>query len=448
MAYNRDRDTTFLNTLISSAQKHGADAADAVLFDQTSLNVGQRLGKPETIERSESQEVGLRVFVGQKVAVVSTGDLNPNTTEKLVEQAVAMAKAVPEDPYAGIAKPEQLATELPNIDSLDTTEPTTEQLIEAANATEAAARAVPGVTNSEGADAGYGRTRVTLAASNGFAATYAVSRHSLSVSVLAGEGTGMERDYAYSSKVYYSDLESPEAIGKEAGERTIKRLNPRKVPTGKYPVVFDPRVSRTLLGSLIGAISGPSIARGVSFLKDKMMEQILPTGTLVVDDPFIKRGLRSKPFDGEGLSPERRNIIENGTLTTWLLDLRSARQLGLESTGHAARGTSGNPIPAPSNLVLAAGRISPEDLIKETGTGLYVTELMGQGANMVTGDYSRGAAGFWIENGEIAYPVSEITIASNLLEMFQTLTPADDLERKYGVDAPTVRVENMTIAGS
>ena len=448
MAYDRDRDTTFLHTLISRARKHGADAADAVLFDQTSINIGQRLGKPETIERSESQEVGLRVFVGQKVAVVSTGDRNPDAVEKLVEQAVAMAKAVPEDPYAGIATKQQLATELPHIDSLDTSEPSTEQLIEAANAAEAAARAVPGITNSEGADAGYGRTRVTLAASNGFSGSYAVSRHSLSVSVIAGEGTKMERDYAYSSKVYYSDLASPEEIGKEAGERTIKRLNPRKVPTGKYPVIFDPRVSRTLLGSLVGAISGPSIARGVSFLKDKMFEQILPTGTLVVDDPFIKRGLRSKPFDGEGLAPERRNIIENGTLTTWLLDLRSARQLGLESTGHASRGTSGNPSPAPTNLVLAAGHKTPEELIRETGTGLYVTELMGQGTNMVTGDYSRGAAGFWIENGDIAYPVSEITIASNLLDMFKTLTPADDLERKYGVDAPTVRVENMTIAGS
>ena len=359
-----------------------------------------------------------------------------------------MARAVPEDPYAGIADKGQLATELVNVDSLDNTEPSTESLIEVANETEAAARAVPGVTNSEGADAGYGKTRVTLATSNGFLASYAVTRHTVSVSVLAGEGTKMERDYDYASKVYRSDLPPAAQIGKTAGERVIKRLNPRKVPTGKYPVVFDPRVSRTILGHLSGAINGPSIARGVSFLKDKLGEQILPIGTLVVDDPFVKRGLRSRPFDGEGLAPMRRNIIENGTLTTWFLDLRSARQLGLESTAHASRGSSGNPSPSPSNLVLAAGRISPEELIRETGTGLYVTELMGQGVNMVTGDYSRGAGGFWIENGEIAYPVGEITIAGNLLDMFMSMTVADDLERKYGVDAPTLRIEGMTIAGS
>ena len=448
MAYDRDRDTTFLGDLIKRAKSYGADAADAVMFDQTSINVGQRLGKPETIERSESQEIGLRVFVGTKVANVSTGDRKPESIQTLVEQAVAMARAVPEDPYAGIADKGQLATELVNVDSLDNTEPSTESLIEVANETEAAARAVPGVTNSEGADAGYGKTRVTLATSNGFLASYAVTRHTVSVSVLAGEGTKMERDYDYASKVYRSDLPPAAQIGKTAGERVIKRLNPRKVPTGKYPVVFDPRVSRTILGHLSGAINGPSIARGVSFLKDKLGEQILPIGTLVVDDPFVKRGLRSRPFDGEGLAPMRRNIIENGTLTTWFLDLRSARQLGLESTAHASRGSSGNPSPSPSNLVLAAGRISPEELIRETGTGLYVTELMGQGGNMVTGDYSRGAGGFWIENGEIAYPVGEITIAGNLLDMFMSMTVADDLERKYGVDAPTLRIEGMTIAGS
>ncbi|MEO0391892.1 MAG: metallopeptidase TldD-related protein [Pseudomonadota bacterium] len=448
MAYDRDRDSTFLDTLISRARKHGADAADAVLFDQTSLTVGQRLGKPETIERSESQDVGLRVFVGQQVAVVSTGDRNPDAIEKLVEQAVAMAHAVPADPYAGIADKDQLATELPNIDSLDTSEPSTDSLIDAANAAEAAARAVPGVTNSEGAEAGYSRTRVTLATSNGFSGSYGISNHSLAVSVLAGEGNGMERDYGYSSKVYHSDLESPEAIGQEAGNRAVKRLNPRKVPTGKYPIIMEPRISRTMLGHLIGAITGPAIARGVSFLKDQLFEQILPAGTLVVDDPFIKRGLRSKPFDGEGLAPMRRNIIENGTLTTWLLDLRSARQLDLTSTGHAARGTAGNPSPAPTNIMLAAGHKTPEEMIKEIGTGLYVTEVMGPGVNTVTGDYSRGASGYWIENGEITYPVSEITIASNLRDMFKSLTPADDLERKYGVDAPTVQIDGMTIAGS
>ncbi|MBV6632967.1 MAG: TldD/PmbA family protein [Alphaproteobacteria bacterium] len=448
MSYDRDRDSSFLEDLINRAKRAGADAADAVMFDSTSLSVGQRLGKPETIERAESSEIGLRVFIGKQMAIVSTGERQGDAANRLVDQAVAMAKAVPEDPYAGIAEPNQLAKELPNIESVDTEEPSTESLIEAANEAEDAARAVEGITNSEGADAGYSRSRVSLAASNGFRGSYAVTRHSLAVSVLAGEGTKMERDYDYSSKVFRSDMPPPASIGKSAGERTIKRLNPRKIPTGTYPVIFDPRVSRTMLSHLIGAINGPAIARGASFLKDKKGERIFGERILIVDDPFVKRGLRSRPFDAEGIAPMRRNIVEAGVLTTWFLDLRSARQLELETTGHASRGASSPPSPSPSNLMLAAGPISPEDMIKETGTGLYVTELMGMGVNNITGDYSRGAAGFWIENGVLTYPVSEITIAGNLLDMFKSMTPADDLERKYGVDAPTVRIEGLTIAGS
>lgn len=448
MAFDSDRDLTLLKDLIARARRTGADAADALLVEGTSISVGQRLGKPETIERSESAEIGLRVLVGQRQAIVSTGDRRPESFNELVDRAVAMARTVPEDPYCGLAASDQLTGEWPNIDSLDPEEPGTDSMITAAATVEDAARAVPGITNSEGAEAGYSRSRVTLAASNGFTGSYAVSRHSLSVSVLAGEGTAMERDYEFSSKVYRADLPDAAGLGRMAGERTVKRLNPRKVPTGKVPVIFDPRASRSLLGHLAGAISGPSVARGTSFLKDMMAEQIFPEGTLVVDDPFVKRGLRSRPFDAEGLAPQRRNIIENGILTTWLLDLASARQLGLKSTAHASRGASSPPSPAPANLVLSAGRISPEQLIRETGTGLLVTGLMGMGVNMVTGDYSRGASGFWIENGEIAFPVSEITIAGNLKDMFRSLTPADDLERKYGVDAPTVRIEGMTLAGN
>ncbi|MEM6903446.1 MAG: metallopeptidase TldD-related protein, partial [Pseudomonadota bacterium] len=320
--------------------------------------------------------------------------------------------------------------------------------IQAASEAEDAARAVDGITNSEGADASYLRSRVAMAASNGFRGSYSITRHTLAVSVLAGEGTKMERDYDYSSKVFRSDMPSPASIGRSAGERTIKRLNPRKVPTGTYPVIFDPRVSRSMLSHLIGAINGPAIARGASFLKDKIGERIFGDKILIVDDPFVKRGLRSRPFDAEGIAPMRRNIVEAGVLTTWFLDLRSARQLEMETTGHASRGASSPPSPSPSNLVLAAGPISPEDMIKETGTGLYVTELMGMGVNSVTGDYSRGAAGFWIENGVLSYPISEITIAGNLLDMFKSMTPADDLERRYGVDAPTIRIEGLTVAGS
>lgn len=448
MAYDRDRDSSFLEDLIDRAKKAGADAADAVLFDATAISVGQRLGKPETVERAESSEVGLRVFIDKQMAIVSTGERKKEAADRLVEQAMAMAKAVPADPFVGLADKNQLAKELPNIESVDTDEPSTESLIEAATEAEDAARAVPGITNSEGADASYLRSRVSLVASNGFRGSYAVTRHTLAVSVLAGEGTKMERDYDYSSKVFRSDMPSPSIIGKSAGERTIKRLNPRKVPTGTYPVIFDPRVSRTMLSHLIGAISGPAIARGSSFLKDKLGEQIFGDKILIVDDPFVKRGLRSRPFDAEGIAPMRRNIVEAGMLTTWFLDLRSARQLEMETTGHASRGASSPPLPSPSNLVLAAGPISPEEMIKEIGTGLYVTELMGMGVNGVTGDYSRGAGGFWIENGEISYPVSEITIAGNLNDMFKSMTPADDLERKYGVDAPTIRIEGLTIAGS
>jgi PmbA protein len=448
MAYDSDRDLSFLNDLISRARKAGADAADAVLFEGTSISVGQRLGKPETIERAESAEIGLRVFLGKQLAIVSSGERRPASLNELVERAIAMAKAVPEDKYAGIAEPGQLAQEWPDIQSHDPAEPTTESMIEAALEAEDAARAVPGITNSEGADAGYSRSRVAMAASNGFAGTYAVTRHSLSVSVLAGEGTKMERDYEYSSKVFRSDLPSAASIGKAAGERTVQRLNPRKVPTGKVPMIFDPRVSRSLLGHFTGAISGPSIARGVSFLKDRMGEKIFADNILIVEDPFVKRGLRSRPFDAEGLAPSQHHLVENGVLTTWLLDLRSARQLGLKSTGHASRGASGNPSPSPANVVLAPGRITREQMIRDVGTGFLVTELMGMGVNGVTGDYSRGASGFWIENGEIAYPVSEVTIAGNLKDMFLNMAPADDLERKYGIDAPSVRIDGMTLAGA
>jgi PmbA protein len=307
--------------------------------------------------------------------------------------------------------------------------------------------AVAGVTNSEGADAGWSRSTIAIAASNGFAGSYGVSRQSLSASVLAGTGTGMERDYDYDSKVYGADLRDAADIGREAGERAVRRLNPRRMKSGKLPVVFDPRASRGLLGHLTGAISGPSIARGTSFLKDKMGERIFPEGVTIIDDPHVMRGLRSRPFDAEGVAVRRHTIIEDGRLTTWLLDLRSARQLGLATTGHAARGTSGPPGPAPANVYMAAGKRSRADMIAEIKEGFYVTDLMGMGVNGVTGDYSRGAGGFWIENGVITHPVNEMTIASNLKDMFLNLEAADDLELRFGMDAPTVRIDGMMIAG-
>jgi len=433
--------------LIEKARAAGADAADAVGFESTSLSLAQRLGKPERLERSESSDLGLRVFVGRRVAVVSSSDRKPDALNALVEQAMAMARAVPEDSFAGLADPDQLATEIPDLDLVDPEEPSAEDLIARAAAAEEAALGVPGVTNSEGAEVGYSRTGVALAASNGFAGGYTLTGTSLFVSVLAGEGTGMETDYDFTSAVHGLDLEDAHAVGLRAGQKAVARLGARKVATQKVPVVFAPRVANGFLRTLAGAISGPAIARGTSFLKDRMGERIFPEGVTVVDDPLKRRGLRSKPFDGEGLPTRRRAVIEDGRLTTWLLDLRSARQLGLESTGHAARGTTGQPSPSPTNLWMEPGRISPEQMVAEIEQGFFVTQMMGSGVNMVTGDYSRGATGFWIENGEIAFPVSEMTVAGSMKDMFANLTAADDLSFKYGIDTPTLRIDGMTVAG-
>ena len=436
-----------LSDLIARARRAGADAADAVHVEGTSISHAQRLGETEKLERAEGQDLGLRVLVGRRQAVVSSSDHTPKALEELVERAVAMARVVPEDPHCGLADPDAIARQWADMDLSDPAEPTAEQLIDWARRTEEAARAVPGVTNSEGAEAGWSRSRVALVASNGFAGSYEGSGWSLSVSVLAGEGTGMERDYDFTSAVYGTDLRSPEAVGRSAGERAVRRLHPRKAATAKAPVVFDPRVSGGLLGHFAGAINGQSIARGTSFLKDRMDSPVFAPGVSVIDDPLRARGLRSRPFDGEGIATTRQALVEDGVLRTWVLDLRTARQLGLRSTGHASRGTSGPPSPTTTNLYLAPGGATPAELLRQAGRGLYVTGLMGFGVNGVTGDYSRGASGFWIEDGEIAYPVSEVTIAGNLKDMLRTLVPADDLEFRYGTNAPTVLIPEMMIAG-
>jgi len=436
-----------LEDTIQRAIKGGADAADALAFDSQSLSIARRLDKPERLERSESRDLGLRVFVGKRQAMVSTSERTPEALAELVARAVAMAKAVPEDPHCGLADPADLARNWGDYDQADPVEPSVDAMIAQAAEAEAAAVAVKGVTNSEGAEAGWGRSDIALVASNGFAASYARTSHSLSVSVLAGEGAGMERDYDFTSAVHAEDLKSGAEIGRGAGERAVRRLNPRKGPTATMTVVFDPRVSNGFVSGLAGAISGPSVARGTSFLRDKMGAQLFAPGIEIVDDPFLVRGLRSRPFDGEGVAPSRRAVIEDGRLTTWLLDLRSARQLGLHTTGHAARGTGGPPTPSPSNLAMMPGKLTPEQLIGEIETGFYVTELMGMGLNGVTGDYSRGAAGFWIEKGKLTYAVSEMTVAGNLKDMFPRMTPANDLVRRYGIDAPTLRIDGMTVAG-
>jgi PmbA protein len=437
-----------ITDLIGKARAAGADAADALMMQSRSLSLSRRLGKPEDLERSEGHDLGLRVFIGKQQAFVSSTDTGPTALAQLVERAVAMARAAPEDKYCGLADRALLAKNWPSLDLEDATEPTAEQLMGRAAAAEDAAMAVKGVTNSEGGGASWSWGQVALATSDGFAGTYAGSRHDVSASVVAGEGTGMERDYDYASARHLGDLEAADAVGKRAGERAVRRLAPRKASTAKVPVVFDPRVATSLLGHLAGAISGPSVARKTSFLRDKLGEAVFAPGIQVIDDPHRRRGLSSKPFDGEGVANQRRAVIDDGRLTTWLLDSASARQLGLTTTGHAARGTGGPPGPSPTNFYLAAGTLDPKALMADIAQGLYVTELIGFGVNGVTGDYSRGAAGFWIENGELAYPVSEITIAGNLKDMFRALVPASDLEFRRGTDAPTVRIDGMTVAGA
>ncbi|MFC4352487.1 TldD/PmbA family protein [Fodinicurvata halophila] len=442
------QDPELLEDLIRKARTAGADSADALVARSTALSHAQRMGELEQLEREESQDVGLRVFIGKRQAIVSSTDLGAKALDELVERAVAMARAVPEDPYCGLAEPEQLTREIPDVESCDPVEPSPEDLIERARLCEEAARSVEGVTNSEGAEAGWGMTRVSLAASNGFTGSYRVSSHSVGVSVLAGEGLDMQRDYDFSSKVFAGDLEDPAVVGRRAGERAVNRLNPVKPKTGRVPIVYESRVANSLLRHFLGAISGPSIARGTSFLKDRMGEPVFAEGLRVIDDPHRKRGLRSRPFDSEGLPTKTRNLIEDGRLTTWLLDLASARQLDLEPTGHASRGVSGPPGPSPSNVYLEPGRQSPEEMIADIEEGFYVTEMIGMGVNGVTGDYSRGASGYWIKDGKLTHPVSEATIAGNLKTMFANMTPASDLKMIYGIDAPTLRVDGMTVAGS
>ena len=440
-----DRDR--LPALVADAIKRGADAADAVLIRSTSLSHAQRLGEIEKLERQESFDLGLRVFRGKKQAIVSSTDFSNTALDELVDRALDMAATVPDDPWAGLADPDQLATKIPDLDMVDSDEPASDVLIDMARRCEDAARAVTGITNSDGAEASWSHSHITLAASNGFTGSYARTDCGVGVSVIAGEGTEMEAEYDFAHAVYRSDLEDAAAVGTRAGERTVARLGARRMTTSQVPVVFDPRVAGGLLGHLSGAITGPSIARGTSFLKDSLGKQIFAPSIQVMDDPHRPRGMRSKPFDAEGVANTKRALVEDGTLTTWLLDLSSARQLDMQSTGHAGRGTSGPPTPAPTNLYLEAGTMSRDDLLAETGTGFYVTSLMGMGVNSVTGDYSRGASGFWIENGEIAFPVTEMTIAGNLKDMFLSLTPADDLEFRYGTNSPTVRIEGLTVAG-
>jgi len=429
---------TIASDAVARARKVGADAAEASVADGSSTEVEIREGRIEKLEGSEGRRIGLTVFSGKSSATISGSVLTGKSIQRLAENAFAMAKLAPANPYAGVAEPELLATSFPDLDLVSEQLPDATGLERMAREVEQAALSVSGVSKSGGANASSGDRTSARVISNGFAQGYRRTGVSFSVSAISGNGTGMERDYDYSSAVHFSDLRPLESVGLEAGRRAVRRLNSRKVKSQAVPIVFDKRVAASLIGHMLGAISGSAIARGTSFLKEDLGKQIFAEGITIVEDPFIPRGLASRAFDEDGLARAKRNIVERGVLTTWLLDLPSARQLGLPPTGHGS-GTS--------NLYMESGESSRDELLRDIAQGFYVTEMMGSSVNMVTGDYSRGASGFWIENGELAYPVSEVTIAGNLKHMFRHVTPANDLEFRTSVNAPTCRVEGLTIAG-
>ncbi|WP_407976582.1 TldD/PmbA family protein [Brucella pseudogrignonensis] len=431
--------------LVAAAKRAGADHADAVVIRARSVSVSVRLGKVEGTESSESDDFSLRVFVGRRIASVSANA--GSDPDRLAERAVAMAKVAPEDPFEQLADPSLLVKRPRDLDLFDATQIDTARLTADALATEEAARGVVGVTNSGGAGASSSMGGLVLVTSSGFAGEYAATRFGRSVSAIAGEGTKMERDYDFSSRLHFADLDTPENIGRRAGERAVRRLGARQAKTGPVNVIFDPRLARGIAAHLASAINGASVARKTSFLRDSLGKQILKSGISVTDNPLRVRGSSSRPFDGEGIEGQPLTMVDNGVLNHWLLSGSSARELSLVGNGRGVRSGSGVS-PASTNFAIEPGSETPEDLIRSLGTGFYVTEVFGQGVDMITGQYSRGASGFWIENGELAYPVSEVTIASNLKDMFLNMTPASDIDRNFGMTAPTLVIEGMTLAGN
>lgn len=441
-------DETLLNDVVAAALKAGADAAEAVGAQRRSLSITVRNGDLEEVEREESRDLGLRVFVGKRQATVSGSDISPEARAKLVERAVAMARLAPEDPYAGLADPEHLAREpMRDLHLYDASEPTPEMLEERARIAEAAARAVPKVTNSDGAAGAWSSSQWTMVTSGGFTGVHQASGFSISASAIAGDENGMETGHDGRSTRWQADLPSPESLGDSAGRRAAARLGARKIASTTAPVIFENRLAGALMSPLIGAISGPAIARGASFLKDKLGQQLFAKGVVIRDDPHKLRGLGSSPFDDEGVANEARNLIDDGVLTTWLLNTSSARQLGMKTTGHASRGLAGPPGVSTSNLTFMPGDKDQAGLMKDAGKGLLITSMFGPSLNSNTGDWSVGCAGFWFEDGEIAYPVNEITVAGNLLDIFSRVTPGSDLEFRGAANAPSLLVDALAIAG-
>lgn len=430
--------------LVEAARLAGADAADAVAVRSRSTSVSVRLGKVENTGSAESDDISLRVLVGERSASVSANAASDPAG--LAARAVAMAKVSPQNPHQRLADASLLAHEIADLDLFDDSEVSPQRLREDALAMEEAALSVAGVTNSGGAGASAGMGGLVLATSHGFFGQYAATRFSRSVSALAGEGVGMERDYDFSSRLHFADLDAADAIGRRAGERAVRRLGARKAATGPVTVVLDPRVARGIAGHLAGAINGASVARGTSFLRDRMGRQIASAAITVRDDPQRRRGQSSRPFDGEGVAGEKLTMVEDGVLRHWFLSTSAASELGMMTNGRGARSAS-SVVPSSTNLSIEPGTQSPQELIGALDSGFYVTELFGQGVDMVTGDYSRGASGFWIDKGELAFPVAEVTIAANLKDMFMNMVPADDLDREFGTAAPTLLIEGMTLAG-
>ena len=436
-------------SLVERGIAAGASAAAALYTGNRSSGVQVRLGELEDVSRSEGEEVGLRLFVGQRSATVASSDFSDDALTALVERCLDMAGKAPEDPYAGLAPTDLLELgDPPFLDADDKADPDPASLRERALEAEAASRLVAGVTNSNGASASASASTIALATSGGFARANRASGYTCSASVIAGEGASMHRDHAWHSARHLDDLDAAAEIGRRAGERAVARLNPSRPKPGKYPVIFDPRVSSGLLSHFSGAINGASVARKTSFLRDKLGMQVFGSGVTIVDDPLRLRGLRSRPFDGEGVRVSRQELVSDGILNQWMADSAAARQLGIQPTGHAARGTGGAPGAAPSNLYMEAGSRSREEMLAGVPEAVLIIELIGQGVNGVTGDYSRGAVGFMVREGEIAEPVAEITIAGNLIEMFATLEPASDLEFRRGIDAPTILIPEMTVAAA
>lgn len=444
-----DKAKAITESLVERGIAAGATAADSLYIGDRSSSVEVRLGEIENVSRSEGEEIGLRLFVGQRSATIASSDFSNEALGTLVERCLAMAKEAPEDPFAGLAPRELLHRgELPELDSVDPTEPDPSDLRARALEAEQAALGVEGITNSSGAGASSSATIVALATSGGFSGAYGATGHGCSAAVIAGEGADMQRDHAWHSARHTGDLEHPSEIGKRAGRRAAARLKPRRPRPGKYPIILDPRVSSSLLGHFSGAISGSSIARRTSFLVDKLGCQLFAPGVAIIDDPLRVRGLRSRPFDGEGVRVSRQELVSDGKLNQWIAESASARQLGINPTGHAVRGVGGAPGASPSNLYLAPGQRSREELLNAHLEAVLIIELIGQGVNGVTGDYSRGAVGFMVRGGEIAEPIAEITIASNLIDMFATLEAGNDLELRRGIDAPTLLIPEMTVAAA